>query len=260
MFSNKKWFVLTALVVVASLVLSACQCGEPEEAKEPKTFVVCQGQEPDTLYIYGGAMLAASHIQSALYDSSAEGIAMDDTSFAYQPTITTKLPSLDDGDAVINTTTATAGDTVIDNTGEPVELAAGVLIRPAGCRSSDCAVEYTGGEVEMDQMEVTFTLLDGITWADGTALKASDSVYSFELASHPDTPNPSRYSEERTASYEAPDDKTIVWTGLPGLLDSTYFTNLWIPLPEHAWGEMSETEIVESEEASRLPMGYGAFT
>jgi peptide/nickel transport system substrate-binding protein len=80
------------------------------------------------------------------------------------------------------------------------------------------------------------------------------------LAKDPDTPTPSRYAEDRTASYEATDDKTIVWKGLPGLLDSTYFTNLWIPLPEHAWGEMSAADIVESEEASRMPMGYGAFT
>jgi peptide/nickel transport system substrate-binding protein len=257
MSSKRKLLALFGLVTLVTLVVSGCQCGKKAE---PKTFVVCQGQEPDTLYIYGGSMLAASHVTSALYDSSAENIAMDDAGFAYQATITTKLPSLEDGDAVINTATATAGDTVIDDTGEPVELAEGVMYRPAGCRSTDCAVEYSGGEVEMDQMEVTFTLLDGITWSDGTALKASDSVYSFKLAADPDTPNPSRYAVDRTASYEAPDDKTIVWTGLPGLLDSTYFTNLWVPLPEHVLGEMSAAEIVESEEASRTPMGYGAFT
>jgi len=262
MFKKKLLFAV-ALLSIFALVLSGCKKNAPGQVRieEPKkTMVICQGQEPDTLYVYGGSMLAAVHVQTGLYDSAALPNAVDDASFDYQATITTKLPSLEDGDAVIQTTTATAGDTIIDDTGEPVELAEGVMYRPAGCRSSDCAVEYTGGDVEMDQMAVTFTLLDGLTWADGTPVKASDSVYSFNLASDPDTPNPTRYTEDRTTSYEATDDKTIVWTGLPGYLDSTYFTNIWVPLPEHQLGDMTAAEIVESEAASRTPMGYGAFT
>jgi peptide/nickel transport system substrate-binding protein len=257
MSSKRKLLALFGLMTLVTLVVSGCQCGKKAE---PKTLVICQGQEPDTLYIHGGSMLAALHVQVALYDAAATPSAVDDTSFGYHETITEKLPSLEDGDAVIDTTTATAGDKVIDDTGEPVELAEGVMIRPAGCRSTDCAVEYTGGEVEMDQMVVTFKLVEGMTWADGTKVKASDSVYSFNLYMDPDTPSPTRYAGERTASYEATDDRTIVWTGLPGLLDSTYFTNIWIPLPEHVLGKMSAAEIVESEEASRLPMGYGPFT
>jgi peptide/nickel transport system substrate-binding protein len=245
--------------VVKEVVVTATPVPAPEVEK---TLVVCQGQEPDTLFLYGGAMLAASHIhQAALYDSTAENVACDNRSFGYQATITEKLASLEDGDAVIQTAKVKAGDKVVDDGGEPVELAAGVMIRPVGCRSSDCAIEYDGtSEVEMEQMAVTSTFVEGLTWADGTPVKASDSAYSFKLALDPDTPNPSRYGEERTASYEAADDRTVVWTGLPGYLDSTYFTNIWIPLPEHILGSMTAAEIVESEEASRLPMGFGPFT
>ena len=259
MVSNKKLFALVSLMAAAALVLAGCQCGQ-KPAAEPKTLVICQGQEPDTLYIHGGSMLAALHIEVALFESLATPSAVDNASFGYQATITTKLPSLDDGDAVIQAATASAGDKIVDDSGAPVELAEGVMYKPAGCRSSDCAEEYTGGEVELDQMVVTFKLVDGLTWADGTPVKASDSVYSFDLYMDPDTPTPTRYAGERTASYEATDDQTLVWTGLPGMLDSTYFTNIWIPLPEHILGEMSAADIVESEEASRLPLGYGAFT
>lgn len=288
MFS-KKLFALASLILVAGMLVTACQPqtiietkevevvvtklveGEPVEVvvtatPEPapeveKTLVICQGQEPDTLYVYGGSMLASSHIQTALYDSAALPAAVDNRGFAFQPTITEKLPSLDDGDAVIQNVTVKAGDTVVDDVGDPVELAEGVLIRPAGCYASDCAIEYDGSsEVEMEEMVVTFKLLEGLIWADGTPVTAQDSVYSFDLSLDPDTPTPSRYTQEHTASYEAPDDYTIVWTGLPGYRDSVYFTNIWIPLPEHAWGHMTAAEIVESEEASRLPMGYGAFT
>jgi peptide/nickel transport system substrate-binding protein len=283
--NKKKWFALVALVTIAGLVLAACQCGqekptatgaptkttEPKstkaggeptaEPKEPKTLVICLGQEPDSLYLYGSNMAAALHVQTALYDATVQPGAVDDRSFAYQATITTKLPSLEDGDAVINTVKVKAGDKVVSADGNPAELAEGVMVKPAGCRTADCAIEYDGsGEIEMDQMAVTFTLVDGLTWADGEPVKASDSVYSFGLYMDPDTPTATRYTGERTASYEAPDDKTLVWTGLPGYIDSVYFSNIWTPMPEHVWGEMSAAELVEAEESRMTPMGYGPFT
>ena len=286
---SKKLFALASLILVAGMLVTACQpetivetvvitkevevAGEtvieevvvtatPEPAPEvEKTLVICQGQEPDTLYVYGGSMLAASHIEVALYDVSSLPNAVDNRTFDFQATITEKLPSLDDGDAVIQNVTVKAGDTVADDAGEPVELAEGALIRLAGCYSSDCAIEYDGSsEVEMEQMIVTFKLRKDLTWADGTPVTAYDSKYSFDLSADPDTPTPTRYTQEHTASYEATDELTIVWTGLPGFRDATYFINIFVPLPEHLWGDMTAAEIVESEEASRLPMGYGPFT
>jgi peptide/nickel transport system substrate-binding protein len=229
---------------------------EPEEPAGPKTMVVCMGQEPDTLYIYGGDMLAASHIQEAVYDGP-----IDNRTYSYQAVILEKLPNLDDGDAVINTVTAQEGDMIVDNDQNVVELAEGVMVRPAGCLSSDCAVEFDGTPVEMDQMVVNFKLLEGLTWSDGSPLTSDDSLYNFELASDPDTPT-SRYTIERTASYEAPDDMTNVWTGLPGYIDSTYFLNFWQPFPRQLWQEelgYSAADLIEAEESSRMPMGWGAF-
>lgn len=275
MLTNKKWMLALGLVTLASVLLAACQpqavevpvtvivAGTPvvqvvEVTPTPvpveKTMVVCQGQEPDTLYIYGGAMLAASHVQNAVYDGP-----IDNRSFDYQPIILQKLPKLADGDAVIETISAKDGDKVINDAGDLVTLAAGERVRPAGCRSGDCAVEYTGGTVDMDHMVVTFKMLEGLTWSDGEPLKASDSVYSFNLNGDPDTPAPSKFGFERTLSYEATDDITTVWSSVPGFLDATYFTNFWSPLPEHQLGGMTAAEIVESEEASRIPMGWGPF-
>ena len=54
-------------------------------------LVIGQGQEPDTLYIHGGSMLAASHIQNSLYDGPIEGLTYD-----YQPVILEKLPKIED--------------------------------------------------------------------------------------------------------------------------------------------------------------------
>jgi peptide/nickel transport system substrate-binding protein len=234
---------------------------EPDAPAGPKTLVVCQGQEPDTLYPYGGDMLAASHIQHAVYDGEGGGGAMDTRTYAYQPTILKKLPSLDDGDALINAVTVQAGDMVVDDAGDALELAEGAMVRPAGCMSADCAVEFTGDPVEMDQMVVTFELIEGITWSNGDPLTADDSVYGFELNADPDTPT-SRFGVERTAAYEATNDTVAVWTGLPGFIDSTYFTNFWHPFPRKVWQDelgYSAADLLEAEESSRMPMGWGAF-
>ena len=86
----------------------------------PRTLVICLGQEPDTLYPYGGSMLAASQVLEAIYDGP-----FDSRTFAYQPIILEKLPSLADGDAVINTVSVSDGDMVVDNDGNPSTLRRG---------------------------------------------------------------------------------------------------------------------------------------
>jgi peptide/nickel transport system substrate-binding protein len=222
-------------------------------AAGPRELVICQGQEPSTLYVYGGSALAARHVQHAVYDGP-----IDKRTYGYQPIILQKLPSLSDGDAVIETITVETGDLAVDDALDVVTLEAGILVRPAGCFSSDCAVEFTGDPLEMEQMVVTFKLKEGILWSDGESLTAYDSVYSFDLLKDPDTPA-GRYKTDRTASYEATDDNSTVWTGLPGFRDTTYFTNFWHPLPEHAWGDFTPLELVEAEESSRMPIGWGPY-
>jgi peptide/nickel transport system substrate-binding protein len=283
----KKLSVLLGALVVLSMLLSACATPTPQVVQEtvvvektvevettvevvvevtptpgpaapdePKTLVVCQGQEPDTLYWYGGSMLAARHVQHAIYDGP-----IDNRTYSYQPVILEKLPDLEDGDAVINTVTVQAGDMIVDDSLSPVELLEGVLVRPAGCNSSECAIEFDGEPLEMDQMEVTFQLISGLMWSNGDPLTTDDSVYTFELNSDPDTPV-SRYTVDRTASYEAPTDTTAVWTGLPGYIDSVYFTNFWIPMPRALWQEelgYQAADLLQAEESSRLPMGWGPF-
>ncbi len=230
---------------------------EPEPVDTgPRTLVICQGQEPDTLYDYGGNMLAGSHILHAVYDGYPNG--QDNNTFGYQPVILEKLPSVADGDAVLNAVTVEAGDLVVDDAGDPVTLEEGVMVRPAGCASSECAVEFAGDPLEMEEMVVTFKLIEGIMWSDGEPLTVYDSIYAFELVSDPDSTD-TKYTTDRTASYEAEDDYTVVWTGLPGYRDSVYFTNFWSPKPQHAWGDFTALELLEAEESTRTPLGWGPY-
>jgi peptide/nickel transport system substrate-binding protein len=224
-----------------------------EEA--PRTLVICMGQEPDSLYPYGTSMLAASQVQAAIWDGP-----IDNRTYSYQPIILEKLPSLADGDAAINPVSVAAGDLVVDADGNPGTLTSGMVVKPAGCRSMDCAITYSGSSpLQMDQMVVTFSLLPGLTYSDGTPLTAADSVYSFNLNADPDSPA-SKYLVERTTSYVATGSQTNIWTGMPGFIDSTYFVNYWTPYPQSLWGQYTAADLVSEVDNQGLWLGWGAYT
>ncbi len=248
--------------VIQEVVVTATPPPVEPTAAAPRTLVVCMGQEPDTLFYLAGSMLADTQVQQALYEN-----VYTTNTFAYQPVLLTKLPSVADGDAVVNKVPVKAGDTVVDDSGAPATLtaktatAAGTLVRPAGCRASDCAVEYDGTNVtEMDQMQVTYKWISGLLWSDGTPLKASDSVYAYTLTGSPDIPVPTRYVYDRTASYTAPDDTTNVWTGLPGFFDQTYQIEVYSPLPEHVMSQYTPADLVTQFDAQKLwGVGFGPY-
>jgi peptide/nickel transport system substrate-binding protein len=212
-------------------------------AKKGGTLIIGQGQEPETLYIWGGSMLAASHVQNSLYDGPYEGLTYD-----YQPVILESLPKLEDGsgDAVVETVSVQAGDKYVDPETQEV-------------------VTATETVNDLQQLTVTWTLKDGVTWQDGTPVTAADSVFSQRLACDP-TSSASKFTCDRTASYEATAENKVTWTSLPGFTDQTYFINIYTPLPRHQPGsdgtlmeEMTQTAISEDEQFTRMPWSYGPF-
>ena len=220
---------------------------EPEEVT-PKDLIVCVGQEPDTLYTHGSSLLASSTIQHALFESDYTNL-----SYGYQAHGIESLPSLDNGGAVIDEVEVQAGDLVQNVAGEVVELAEGDVIQT----SNGEEVTFDGTPLTMNQLVVDFTLKPRV-WSDGTPVTAADSVWGFEVDGHPDTQT-GKFTHERTAAYEATGDLSLRWTGIPGFMDSTYFTNIWEPLPQHAWGHLTPAELITAEESSRMPVGDGPF-
>ncbi len=224
----------------------------PTATEEPPTsLTVCLGQEPLSLFPLNNPSTAARTVLAALYDGPIDTIG-----YAYQAVILETIPSLENGDAELFQVGAYVGDEVVNADGMPVTLQAGVRIRPAGCRSDDCAIEYDGkSEVQMDQMAVTFRLLPDLRWSDGEALTAQDSVYSFQVAKEIGT----SFLASRTQAYEAADDLTVQWWGRPGYIDPTYPEIFFFPLPEHLWGSLAVDELADSDTASRNPAGWGAY-
>jgi peptide/nickel transport system substrate-binding protein len=219
-----------------------------------RSLHVCLGEEPNTLYPYGNLNAAARSVLSAIYDGP-----LDVVDYAYEPIILEKIPALEDGDAQISPVNVTAGAEVVDTTGNVVLLNTGTRVRPSGCRSDDCAIAYDGSStIQMDQLVVTFTMLEGLMWSDGEPLTTSDSLYSFNLASADVTPG-SKFLIDRTQIYEAADEQTILWWGKPGFIDPDYYTNFWMPLPEHAWGEFPPEELLRVDVSTRVPLGWGPY-
>jgi peptide/nickel transport system substrate-binding protein len=219
-----------------------------------RSLKICLGEEPTTLYPYGNLNAAARSVLSAIYDGP-----MDVVEYGYEATILEKVPTLEDGDAQVSPVTVGAGAEVVDASGNVVLLSTGTKVRPSGCRSDDCAVTYDGSSnLQMDQMVVTFTMLEGLMWSDGTPITTSDSIYSYGLASSDITPG-SKFLIDRTATYEAADEQTIQWWGKPGYIDPDYYTNFWMPLPEHAWSEFPADQLLKVDVSAKLPMGWGPY-
>jgi peptide/nickel transport system substrate-binding protein len=221
----------------------------PTPAPPPKELTICQAEEPNTLFIYGGASHAARTVLQAIYDGP-----IDSRAYQFQPVILEKLPSLADGDVVLQTVQVAEGGRVVEVGGLAVDLLPGVTVLNAAGQE----VTFERGVVTMTQMAVTFVLRADVTWADGQPLSADDSRYSFELAGEFDSPT-LRMGLERTQSYTVVDERTIVWTGIPGYHDPLYTQNFYHPLPRHAWGGSDAGQLLNAEIAHRKPLGWGPF-
>lgn len=214
----------------------------------PKDLIVCVGSEPGSLYLYGDASPGAVAVRHALYESPYSSLNYD-----YQPLALEQMPSLADGTARLETIEAVEGTVVLNAAELVTPLTRNMeVINAAGER-----VTFTGEPIPMSRLVVDFTFRP-LVWSDGTPVTAEDSVFSFQLAG--DRTGPLLDDQVRyTVSYEAIDERTVQWTGLPGYVDPAYMTHVWTPLPSHQLAGMSAQELLTAEEAARAPLSYGAF-
>lgn len=270
-----KW-QLGGLMPVVILLLLAGGCGGPPEVSLPPTptdvhratatpaptptspppasLIVCLAREPESLYLYGDIDRSADLVLAALYDGP-----IDLLDFEYTSVLLEKTPALEDGDARVRRVPIASGDVYLNPESlTPERLRTGMPYLPPGCESLECAQAYEGGEVQLPQMSVEFRLREGLRWSDGEPLSASDSVFSFEIDGHIDTPTP-KYLFARTRSYRATDERTVEWVGIPGFLDAEYAGNFATPLPEHVLGSLSPAELLTAPEAAASPIGWGPY-
>ena len=261
-----------AIVVLLLVILTACSpsTGQttipttastpvptavpPTATPQPRALTICLGSEPDSLYIYGKRSASMWSVLEGIYDGP-----IDLVNYSYQPVVLEKLPSLADGDAILEKVKVGAGQIMVDADDHIRNLSKGVRYHPSGCSSADCSTTYDGnGEIELDRLVVHFKLKAGITWSDGTPLKASDSAFSYKLATQT-----AGYAVnellQRTETYTALDGLTTEWKGIPGYRDQNFMTRFWTPLPEHIFSGKDPATLGETEEVSRKPIGWGPY-
>jgi len=222
----------------------------------PKVLNICIAEEPVSLYRYSGQNNRASEsIFAALYDGP---FTWDAEQGNYAPSILSQYPSLENGLISLNPVAVEPGDLVVDATGEEVVFKPGVLVRPAGCQESACAVEWESGAFSMDQMSVTYILLPDLQWSDGEALLAEDLELSYTLAQQANLPADA-WALERTMSFQAQDDQTIRWQGLPGFTTGNLRAFFWMPLPAHLLAGLEAEKVAAAPAAAQTPPGWGAY-
>ena len=243
--------IVESTPTIAAAVINDAQdpTATPPELSVPgKHLTICMSQEPSTLYWHGRETLFDEAVLHGLYENDLTTL-----SYGYQPQGLEKVPSLAKGDAAFRVVPVDAGDKVVDAQGYVTLLEPGSTVINA-----DGDLEtFEGSTLLMQQVVVDF-LMKQRYWSDGQPVTAADSVYSFLLAAHPDTPG-DKFNTERTASYQATGNISVRWAGLPGFKDDSYQTNFHHPLPQHAWRNISEAELLTAEPSSRLPIGDGPY-
>jgi peptide/nickel transport system substrate-binding protein len=245
--------------VTETVIVTATPAPEEPTPEVDKTLVVCMSQEPNTL-IWTESALVTSAVLEAVQEPT-----INTGDYGYQANLVEKLPSYEDGDAVLEEITVSEGDVIYDlATDSALTLTAGMTesFTLAQMEGDPLVVEaWDGSDLTTVQQSATWTLVEGLTWEDGTPVTAQDSVLAWELARDPNFPGAVKYTADRSATYVADDDRTVTWTGLPGFVDGTYFINInnFNPVPSHLYEGMSWLEILEDDGANRDPLGYGAY-
>lgn len=270
------------LLLLVGLLLTACMPAEnppatatsavqtteiavetPAPTEEPVNVLkVCTKSLPYGLFPYDGMNTVAKQNLLALIQREAFPPDGDVSGAA----IFTEVPTQENGGIELQPVNVALGETIVDANGDLAVLKAGVMVRPSGCRSGDCALTWDGTEaLSMDRMAVRFHLAEGLTWSDGTPLMASDSVASFELASDPDAPG-LRWVENRTDRYTAENEYEILWTGVPGFSTANIEDLFWQPVPPYpfaadaAWDVIAGDPIWSDLIISLGPYQMGAWT
>ena len=227
--------------------------GDPEGHAEStpsvnKQIVLCLGGTTESLYPYGSDSSNALGLQHAIYESLYSSIGYD-----YQAQGLEKLPSLADGDAVLKKVMVEEGMRVQDVHGDVVMLVKDVIVR----NSAGEEIKFDGTPLEMEQMVVDFSFRP-MVWSDGQPVTGGDSVFSFNIASDPQTAT-RKNGIANTQNYEATGERSVRWTGIPGHMDQTYFLNVWPPLPSHQLMGKSAAELKALEETTKMPLSSGPY-
>ncbi|MDI6768113.1 MAG: ABC transporter substrate-binding protein [Anaerolineales bacterium] len=138
----------------------------------PGRDVIVIGSKSEPVSLYEPGAFIADLIRAMVFGTDV--VRRD---FLFQPVMLKHLPSVENGEVLINTIEVRAGTTVVDAHGTLVEVNSGTRIQNAKGEE----VEYTGGTVEMRQLTVTYEFVDGLMWSDGVPVSRRDYALAYRL-------------------------------------------------------------------------------
>jgi len=243
MFKNK-WLVLS-LMVLASLVMAACQPSE----------VVVTVEVPGE----GGETIVVTATPGAAAGGEAEAPAGEITSF--QTGIYEDLTSTNYW-AVLDTEATTWNFYVVGNYSPAMYgLAPQRFDWVPGIAADFPSARTQEGEV----FTITAPLTEGLTWTDGEPVTAADVAYTFSvIQGFQLSSNWSTYNPPSLVSVEAVDDYTVKYTfnTNPGLGDWEFGVALAPILAEHFWKPITDPIAADNGlndlDAAADPEGYAA--
>jgi peptide/nickel transport system substrate-binding protein len=229
----------------------------PTISPDQRRMTLCFASEPQTL-LWSESALVTEAVREAIQEP-----LIDALNYGYSPNLVDKLPSIADGDATLQQVTIAEGDRFVDAASDRVlTLTQGMTesFRLNQLEGEPLLIEqWDGSPLTTVQQSAQWTLIEGLTWEDGTPVTAQDSLLTFNVALDPEYRGMDKQVADRTASYEALDERTLRWVGLPSYTDDTYFLNVWNPQPSHLYGTLTWAEIQRDEQANRNPLSYGPF-
>ncbi len=167
-----------------------------------------------------------------------------------------ELPTIESGLTTNNDVEVSEGSKVVDANGDVVDLAAGVKVKNAAGEE----VEFTGGTVIMKQLVSTVSLIDGLTWEDGTPVSQADLELGHRITCDPESGATSFILCDKTQGVEFNGTSyTITW--LPGNQDPLYFNSAvyFDAFPAHILGDLPAAQWTTDPRVAEQPLAYGPY-
>jgi ABC-type transport system substrate-binding protein len=227
------------------------------------TLVLALSQEPATMYTL---------IESAAVQRVVDWLVTEEkysqVDYDYQPRLA-ELSTVESGLSVINEVTVKEGDPVVDSSGTPTDAEGNLLTLATGVKIKNAAgeeIEYSGGDVTMNQLVVTYKFQPNLTWSDGEPVKKAD----FELAYKNDCDPTSGAVDYSTCqsiqSVDFTSDNEYVVTYKPGYFNSLSFLPPFDIYPSHqvlsdgrTLADVPTAEWSALPEIAETPLGVGPY-
>lgn len=221
----------------------------------PKTMNVCMAQSPESLYRYDGKQsLAKQSVLDLLYPDL---LSVDPQN--QQAIFLENIPSQENGAVQLLDVQVKVGMPVQNASGQMVYLEEGTLIEHAINYSLENPVTWDHEQdYHMNQFQITFKLRPELKWSDGSALTASDFVYSYHLAEIAALGH-DKWALDRTHSFVAEDEQTLIWTGVPGFVPENPGEVLWQPLPQQVLENLPENPDPTQDLKNIAPLSWGPY-